>query len=187
MAKRPQLSSAFASALRLLSERLAGTSIDWAIDASCSLALHGIAVDPHDIDLDTSAPGAYLIEEQGRELLARPVQFVASPHIRSHWGALLVNGVQVELIGGFQVLRSDGSWTPPADVRQVRQYVTLGELSLPVMPLSHVRDAYRLLGKTDKAALIDSWLGATRGPEPGSSTAGTGRRGDPGAARQDRR
>lgn len=87
------------------------------------------------------------------------MQFVASPHIRSHWGALLVNGVQVEVIGDFQVLRSDGSWTPPANVRQEREDVTLGELPLPVMPLSRVRDAYRLLGKTDKAALIDSWLG----------------------------
>jgi hypothetical protein len=95
------LAPAFASALRLLSERFAGISIDWAIGASCSLALHGIDVDPHDIDLDTSAAGTYLIEEQCRDLLARPVQFVASPHIRSHWGALLVNGVQVEVIGDF--------------------------------------------------------------------------------------
>jgi hypothetical protein len=28
------------------------------------------------------------------------------------------------------------------------------------MPLAYVRDAYRLLGKTREAALIDGWLAA---------------------------
>lgn len=158
---RGMLSPAFVSALRVMSDRLAGTSIDWAVGASCSLALHGIDIEPHDIDIDTSAAGAYLIQEQCRDLLARPVQLVMSQQIRSHWGALVVDGVQVELIGEFQVRRGDGSWTLPPDVRQLRRWVTLGDLRLPVMPLPYVRDAYRLLGKTDKAALIDrAGLGA---------------------------
>jgi hypothetical protein len=59
----------------------------------------------------------------------------------------------VELIGDFQVLRGDGLWAPPPDVRQRRQVVRLDDLRLPVMPL-----AYRLLGKTHRAAVIDHWL-----------------------------
>ena len=152
------LSPAFVSALQTLSSRLADSSTDWAIGASCSLALHGIDVDPHDIDLDSSATGAYRIEQQCRDLLARPVQFVASPQIRSHWGALAIDGIQVELIGDFQVLRGDGSWAPPPDVRQLREFVTLDDLRLPVMPLAYVRGAYCLLGKVRQAALIDRWL-----------------------------
>jgi pimeloyl-ACP methyl ester carboxylesterase len=105
----------------MLSDRVADVTLPWAIGASCSLALHGLDVDPHDIDLDTTAAGAYRIEHQCRDLLARPVQFVPSPQIRSHWGALAIDGIQVELIGDFQVLRGDGSWAPPPDVRQLRQ------------------------------------------------------------------
>ena len=152
------LSPALAPALRLLSERLADVTVPWAIGASCSLALHGLHVDPHDVDLDTTAAGAYRIEQACRDLLVRPVQFVPSPRIRSYWGALAIYGIQVELIGEFQVLRGDGSWAPPPDVRQLRQLITLEDLRLPVMPLAYVRDAYRLLGKTQKAALIDRWL-----------------------------
>ena len=152
------LPPAFVFALQVLSDRLAGTAIDWAIGASCSLALHGIDVDPHDVDLDTTAAGAYLIEQRCCDLVARPVQFVASPQIRSHWGALAIDGIQVELIGDFQVLRGDGSWAPPPDVRRLRQYVRLDDLRLPVMPLAYVHDAYCLLGKVRKAALIDRWL-----------------------------
>ena len=85
------LPPAFVFALQVLSDRLAGTAIDWAIGASCSLALHGIDVDPHDVDLDTTAAGAYLIEQRCCDLVARPVQFVASPQIRSHWGALAID------------------------------------------------------------------------------------------------
>jgi hypothetical protein len=77
------LSPAFVSALRVLSDRLADVAVPWAIGASCGLALHGLDVDPHDIDLDTSAAGVYLIEERCRNLVARPVQFVPSPQIRS--------------------------------------------------------------------------------------------------------
>jgi hypothetical protein len=154
------LSPAFVSALRVLSDRLAEITIPWAIGASCSLALHGLDVDPHDIDLDTTADGAYLIEQKCHDWVARPVHFVPSARIRSCWGALAINGIQVELIGDFQVLRGDGSWAPPPDVRQLRQFVTLDDLRLPIMPLVYVRDAYRLLGKTRKAALIDGWLAA---------------------------
>jgi hypothetical protein len=114
----------------------------------------GLDVDAHDIDVDTSAAAAYYIEHQCRDLVVRTVQFVVSRQIRSHWGAL-IDGVQVELIGEFQVVRGDGSWTPPPGVRQLRRFVALDDLHLPVMPLEYVRDWYRLMGKTDKAAIID--------------------------------
>ena len=142
----------------MLCERLDEANIPWAIGASCSLALHGLDVDPHDIDVDTSASGAYHIEHHFRDLVVRRVRFVPSPQIRSHWGALVIDGVQVELIGQFRVLRDDGAWAAPPDVRQLREFVTLDDLRLPVMPLGYVRDAYRLLRKTHKAALIDRWL-----------------------------
>jgi len=85
-------------------------------------------------------------------------------------------------MGDFQVLRGDGSWAPPPDVRQLRRFVALDELHLPVMPLEYVRDAYRVLGKTDKAAIIDRWLaehgGAVSagccGPTASQSTPTTG-------------
>ena len=145
-------------ALLTVTHRLSGSQVTWAVSGSAALALHGIAVAPNDLDLETDAAGAYVIEQRCQDTLIRPVQFIESARIRSHWGALRVGAVQVEVMGHFQVRRADGSWQHASDVGRLRQYVEVDKLRVPVMSLPYLRDAYRLLGRTSKADLIDQWL-----------------------------
>jgi hypothetical protein len=45
--------------LRMIANQLDDTPINWAVTGSCSLALQGLPVDVHDIDLRTTAHDAY--------------------------------------------------------------------------------------------------------------------------------
>jgi hypothetical protein len=144
--------------LRALHERLGEAEVAWAVSGSASLSLQGLPLSLGDVDVETDALGAYRIQDACKDWVIRPVTFVASDQVRSHWGALEVQGWQVEIMGDFQVRGLDGTWGAPGDVRHLRLYVDHGDLAVPVMPLAYVRDAYRLLGKTGKADLIDRWL-----------------------------
>lgn len=156
--------AAHVTALRLLAERLASTDILWALTGSTSFALQGIAVPIHDIDVQTDAAGAYRIAELFADALARPVMFSATERIQSHFGALVIGKVMIELMGAVQKRLPDGRWEAPIDVRAHQRFVRLAELTLPVLDLAYEEQAYRLLGRVDKAELLRRHLQA-RGHE----------------------
>lgn len=145
-----------------LYERLMNQPITWAITASCGLALQGVPVAIHDIDLQTDQDGAYAIEQLFAAHVTRPVRFASAERIQSHFGALSVQGVTVEIMGAVQYRRSDGSWNAPIDVRQQRQYVTFQEMELPVFALTYELQAYVNLDRAEKVALLQTWLDRER-------------------------
>jgi hypothetical protein len=156
------VAGALLDALRRVLHRLEGSGIDWAVSGSSSLALHGIGVVPNDIDLEMDGPDAYRVQSRLADRVVHPVRFVTSERMRSHWGVFEVHAVQVEVMGALQVRRPDGRWSDALDVRRLREDVACGELRVPVLPVAVVRDVYRLLGKTQRAELIDRWLAGER-------------------------
>jgi hypothetical protein len=99
------IDSDYLDAIRIIAQRLEGTAINWAITGSCSLALQGVAVVVHDIDLRTDTDGAYAIEQLFLAHSTRKVVYTASETIRSHFGALAINNVPIEIIGDAQIRR----------------------------------------------------------------------------------
>lgn len=149
---------AFRAVLRILHERFGSSTITWAVTGSVGLALHGVPVTPHDIDIQTDAAGAYEIERRCREYVTRPVVFSAAERVASHFGALLVDGIKVEIMGDMQHRASDGSWEPPPDLVRIIHVVRLEDLDLPVLPLEHECAAYRKLGRPERAEFLQRWL-----------------------------
>jgi hypothetical protein len=146
------------AALHDVCKLLADQPIDWAVTASCSLALQGVPVAIHDIDLQTDQTGAYAIEQLFATAVDRPVRFASAERIQSHFGALSLHGVTVEIMGAVQYRRADGGWDAPVDVLQHRRYVTLQDLQIPVLTLSYERQAYAHLGRAAKIELLETWL-----------------------------
>lgn len=140
--------------LRVLSERLADAAIVWALTGSTSFALQGIAVPVHDIDVQTDAAGAYRIAELLADAVTRPVAFSGTERIQSHFGALVIGEITVELMGAVQKRLPDGRWEEPVDVRAHRRFVQLADLTLPVLDLAYEEQAYRLLGRVERADLL---------------------------------
>lgn len=141
-------------ALSILMDRLDGTEIVWALTGSLGHALQGVPLEAHDVDVQTDERGAYSIEDRLAGFVVRAVGLSSTDRIRSHFGAFSVGGVVVEVMGALQKRLPDGSWEPPVDVVSHRKYVTAAGRSVPVLDLAYEADAYEILGRTDRAALL---------------------------------
>jgi hypothetical protein len=122
------------------------------------MALQGMPVIPSDLDLQTDRQGAYVLAALFSNRIVRPVTFSSTERIRSHFGALEIHGVPVEIMGDVSKRLPDGSWEEPVDVNRVRRWVNWRGMRLPVMDLAHEAEAYQRMGRTEKAERIRKWL-----------------------------
>lgn len=148
------------AALRILCERLRDAELVWAVTGSLGFALQGVPVTPHDIDVQTTAAGAYEIARRCSEYVIRPVALATSERMQSHFGTLEIAGVQVELMGDIQKRLPDGSWGPPTDLPRHCRYVIFEGERLPVLSLAYEAEAYRAVGRVETAAMLQRWLRA---------------------------
>ena len=137
----------------------------WVVTGSTGFALQGVPVEPKDIDIQTDRAGAYEIERLIAAAVVRPVTFSTAERIRSHFGALLLGGVTVEIMGDIEKRRPDGTWAPPPDLSRHSHMVTVEGMRLPVLSLEYEYQAYVALGRTERAAMLRAWLDHDR---PGS-------------------
>lgn len=135
-------------ALRDLSTRLIGMAPTWAVTGSVGLALQGMPVTPHDIDLVTTREGAHEILARCAGACVEPLHPVeVSGQVQ--WKArLLLCDVEVEVIVAD---------LPPADLRNA----TLAGMSFKVFSLESEIRSYRLMGRSEKVALIEEWINHT--------------------------
>ena len=152
--------------LRQICELMHGIQFDWAVSGSLGMVLQGMDLPVHDIDIQTDEDGAYEIERRLADFVVKPVLFKGSDRMRSRLGKLAIDGVQVEVMGAIQKRLPDGSWEPPVLVADHRRWVELKDLKVPVLSLEYEAEAYQLMGREDRAALIRRWLEKTRPTEP---------------------
>jgi hypothetical protein len=145
---------AFLAALRKIITQLEDSPVNWVLTGSLSFALRGLPLEPHDIDLQTDEPGAYEIERHFASCVHRKVAFSSTEHIRSHFGALLIEGVVVEIMGDLQKRGEDGAWEPPVDLERHKRFVHVDGLDIPVLSLAYEAEAYRKLGRREQAELL---------------------------------
>ena len=149
---------AYIIVLNEIIKRLYGENIDWALTGSLSFALQGMKTNVHDIDLQTSAEGAYYIEKLFSEFIQKKVTWLESEKICSHFGVLQIKGIKVEIMGALRKKLPDGSWEPAVDIREHRHYIQINELSVPVLSLSYESEAYLKLGRTEKAEQLKKFI-----------------------------
>lgn len=142
------------SVLRILCDTLESAGVNWAVTGSLGLALQGVPLEPHDVDVQTDEAGAYRIAALFADRVVRPVAFSAKAGMRSHFGALEIDGLTVEVMGDVQHQREDGSWEPPPDLSRIRRWVDVAGMRVPVVSLEHERDAYAKMGRTERVAQI---------------------------------
>jgi len=90
----------YTKVLEIIYPRLSQEPIPvWAITGSLGFALQGLEIEVHDVDIQTDCEGAYEIERRLSEYSIRPVIHSETERIRSHFGALEIEGVKVEIMG----------------------------------------------------------------------------------------
>ena len=122
------------------------------------MALQGMDIEIHDIDIQTSQKGAYEIEALYLKYVVKPVQYLMSERIHSHFGILKIDGVKVEIMGGIQKLSNGQAWEEPVKVEQYRHWIKYKGMQVPVLSLEYEYQAYLQLGRIDKAEIIRKWL-----------------------------
>ena len=153
------LNSSLIATLRSLASRLDKQPVNWAITASCSLALQGVPVAVRDIDVTTDRTGAYRIEQLFSAEMTRPVRLSHTETIQSFYGALLLEGYEVEVIGDAQYRRAGGEWDTLEDFAPHKHFLQVQEFILPVLTLEYEYSQYVRLGREAKVKLLAGWLG----------------------------
>lgn len=151
--------------LRRIHHQLADGAVTWVVTGSTGFALQGLPVVPGDIDIQTDEAGAYEIERRFAGCATGPVALRSDATLRSHFGALLLDGIAVEIMGDIRKRDADGAWEPPTDLARHRRFLTVEDLRLPVLALEYEHEAYLRLGRVEQAALLRRWLDRGRADE----------------------
>lgn len=136
--------------------------INWVITGSLGFWLQGLEIEVNDIDVQTDKVGAYQIEEEFSGFVTKPVTFCSSEKIKSHFGALSINGIKVEIMGDIQKRDAEGVWDRPVDLSEYREYVEIEGMHIPVLSLAYEYEAYRKLGRVEKAEKLKARLERNR-------------------------
>ena len=166
--KKRMIDPAYLNVLRQIHARLSNTDVNWVVTGSLGFALQvecaksrsigSVPIQPNDIDLQTDTAGAYEIERLFSDAVIRKVRFSATERIRSHFGALQIDGVEVEIMGDIQKRGADGVWEESVDLAHYKQIVEIAGLLVPVLSLEYEYQAYLKLGRTEKAKMLRRWL-----------------------------
>jgi hypothetical protein len=149
-------------ALRTIIGRLRDSSVDWALTGSCSFAVQGLPVQPNDIDIQTDKEGAYEIEWLFSTEVVEKVRFLESDKVRSYFGALMIDEVRIEIMGDIEKRESDGSWGKPVELDHYKIFVEYEGMQVPVLLLEYECEAYKALGRRDRAKMLNNWLSQKR-------------------------
>ena len=149
---------AYLNVLRQIHARLFNTDVNWVVTGSLGFALQGVPVQPNDIDLQTDKAGAYEIECRFSDVVIRKVQFSATERIRSHFGALQIDGIEVEIMGDIQKRGAENIWEEIVNPAHYRQMVEIEGLLVPVLSLEYEYQAYLKFGRVERAQMLRRWL-----------------------------
>jgi len=145
-------------ALRKIYEALAQTDIAWVVTGSLGLAIKGIPLTPHDIDIQTDKAGVYAFADLFAETMTEQPFFRESEHTKSWFAVFEIEGVQVEVMGAMQHRDEDGGWDAPPNLRALRLFIQVAEMRIPTLSLDFEEKAYRSMGRYAKANLISQYL-----------------------------
>jgi hypothetical protein len=141
----------------LLLSSLRNLNHPWAVTGSLGLRLQGIEVAVHDIDLQSTQEGVFAMARALSEYVVQKVELLENKKIRSYFGELKIMGIKVEIMGDVQK-EWEGEWGSPIDLPASIHWVKLRGWSIPVLDLEAEYNAYRTLGREEKAARIRAVL-----------------------------
>jgi len=144
-------------ALKIVCKKLKGKSIDWVLVGSTNLALQGVDVTPHDIDILTDEKGAFSINELLRDYEVRKVEYKESENLASYLGEFRIDGIKVEVMGDLRIKRPDGTWYKELVIRGAKN-ANIGETEVPLYPLEKELEGYKILGRVEKVREIEKTL-----------------------------
>jgi hypothetical protein len=151
-----KLSLPYQMAVERLVAKLPVDEVNWALTGSVAHRLQGADIEYHDVDVQTDPAGAYDVSTRLHRWVVEPVELRSSAKMRSHFGRLRFDDLQidVEVMGAVQRRTRDGSWTEPTNPSDHRVYASSGSVEVPVLSLTYEAEAYDAIGRPGRAQLL---------------------------------
>ncbi|WP_068775386.1 hypothetical protein [Paenibacillus sp. FJAT-26967] len=145
-------------AVSRITELLSPTGTAWLLGGSCGLALQGVEIgaQPRDLDVYVDAPEAEIAARSLAEYAVDEQELNCTDMYTSILSHYELDGVQVELVGGFQVRTSGSQYAVEASyLRRTHPEIrTISGGTLALMPLAHELLFNILRGRPDRYEAI---------------------------------
>jgi S-adenosylmethionine-dependent methyltransferase len=138
------------SVLKEMAETLKENNITFTVVGGTSLALRGFDVPVRDLDLEMSVQDTFRFEEIYHDHSVDGVNLRENHQWRSHIGRFVIDGVNVEVMGGL-CRRVGQNWVP--SFLFTRSSVDLDGVSIPVLELEEEALAYLRRGRLNRVSL----------------------------------
>ena len=142
------------SVVRRIALVSAENDLDYRIVGGAALALHGLPLPVHDVDIEFPAEAiddAYRLETLAPGEVICPVAWRESDEFRSHFGALIIDGVKVEIMAGLE-RRVGDHWLP--SFLTTHETADLEGIEVHTLTLEEEALSYLRAGRLDRVALV---------------------------------
>lgn len=143
--------------LAQIAEKINHAGIKWAVGASTMLYLRGMVASFADLDILVSAQDAGELEALLLTMGTLHPSTAGGFQTR-HFREFSIQGVEVDLIGGFVIVKDDEAYDCDFRDDQVDAHCTIDGLSIPLHSLALWQRYYDLMGRPVKADLIRAHL-----------------------------
>lgn len=154
MTSKKGISTNITSVLTIIAKSLACEDITWVVISSCALALHGLDVDPSDIDIMTDESGLLTINRILGDYNIALSQSTPSTIFDSTLSKFCINNCSVEVMSNFKI-KSGGTWHEMSNLLKHRIMLDVADLKIPVLPLEQLIEMYQLMGRDKDKTKIE--------------------------------
>lgn len=142
------------SVLSSIAEKLNSAHIVWAVGASALLYFHALVPDFHDLDIMVDSRDALRAKELLQSMGSLQPSLREARYQTQYFFEFLIGGVEVDLMGGFAILRDGVVHDCGLDLSQITGSTQINGQRIPLHSLQVWRGYYSLMGRAEKAALI---------------------------------
>jgi len=124
--------------LTLLANQLKDTQ--YCIRGTSSLVLQSINMNIDDIDILCNKETALLANKLFKEYIVDAVSYKESDKFKSYFGKFIINGVNVEFMGDWQIKHKDGTWSEIFDGSSFNTVIVNGT----IVKVSKIEDELKM-------------------------------------------
>jgi hypothetical protein len=140
-------------ALKKINKIFSDKKIDWILKGSMALAIRGINVEVHDIDIFINKKDIEKIPPIFDSNTKRTLEYVQTDalNIRSLWGTYIFDEAEIDIVSEVEH-KINGKWKR-INIKKTTKVVFEG-MKFKILDLEEEYDGYLALGRTEKAITI---------------------------------
>jgi len=126
----------------------------WAVSGSAALALHGLAVEPNDLDLVADPVAAMELVDGLGDLVCQDESPWNRGDVRADRRALaVVEGINVEILVGVEAVALGARVLGSPDLKHL-DYIVIQDRQIPTLPLATMLALLDATGKRERATMV---------------------------------